>query len=205
MTLLRFAGNALKALYPGFAAGPRILSKASLQAGGMDLAGDLVPNLAFSVLAGTSLPGADPAIGFQGATMGDRLAASAADFAVSYPIGAASRLLGRGGARLAGNMRGQRFSPDTEGMIQNVVGPAGEAVFWASGMGANPVAQSVFDRYNQQAALKQEEDQRAYREAILAEERERVARQQQAVVDYGGLGAALVPFGFSGFGTGGIG
>ncbi|MGA1731098.1 MAG: hypothetical protein ACO4B5_12825, partial [Steroidobacteraceae bacterium] len=59
---------------------------------------------------------------------------------------------------------------------------------------------SVFDRYNQQAALKQQQDREAYREAILADGRERLARQEEAAVNYGGLGVLLEPLGFSGFG-----
>lgn len=200
MTVLRFAGNALKALYPGFGAGATLGAKESLRAGLMDVAGDVVPNLAFSALAGASLPSADPATGFAGASLGERLGAGAMDFAFSYPIGAGSRLLGRGAGRLAGNMRGRPLSADSIGMVQNVVGPAGEAAFWMSGLGRNPVTESVFDRYNQQAALKQQQDQEAYREAILAGERERLAREQAAAVSYGGPGVLFSQLGFGGLG-----
>jgi hypothetical protein len=161
---------------------------------------DLVPNALFAGMAGAALPGADPATGFEGATMGERFGASFLDAAISTPIGVAGRLAGAGVARGLRNMRGGRpISPEWEAGIQGVTGMGAEVGLLGSGLIPNPFMNRAFERYNAAYARAEEENQRALREQIVAEERERMMREQRAL-EYGGLGAALSPFGFGGFG-----
>lgn len=197
--MLRLAGSALRALYPALRQGS-LRSAATWGKAAPDIAMDLVPNALFAGMAGAALPGADPATGFEGATMGDRIGASLFDAAISTPIGMGGRLAGAGVARGLRRMRGGRsISPEWEMGIQGVTGMGAELGLWGSGLLSNPAANSVFERYNAAYARAEEENQRALREQIVAEERERMMREQRAL-DYGGLGAALSPFGFGGFG-----
>lgn len=170
---------------------------------------DVVPNLAFAAMAGGALPGADPATGFEGASMADRLGASLFDFALSYPTGATGRLLGAGATRGLGALRGRPFGPGTEGMVQNIAGIGTETALWGSGLLRNPATEAVFNRYNEAAMALQEQDKRAYREQVIAEEQERRAHEQQALIA-GGVGALLgpygiTPYGIAPYGLGGLG
>jgi hypothetical protein len=201
--MLRFAGpvlaRGLRALYPA-------LRQGSLRAPGTwrgaagDIAMDVLPNVAFAGLAGAALPGADPATGFEGASMGDRVAASLFDAAVSTPVGMAGRLGGAGLARAVGAVRRRPVSPGGEMMLQTLGGMGSEFGLYGSGLLRNPVTDHVLDRYNEAYAQAEETNNRALREQIIAEERDRVRREQEALTGYGGLGAALAPFGFGGFG-----
>ena len=194
-----FASKALKALYPGLAAGPRIRSAESLSAAAPDIAMDLGSNLLFAGLTGMSLPGRDEATGYEGATFGERAGASLLDAATSIPVGMAGRLVGTLGSRGIGKIRKRPLSPGWEMGIQNVAGMGAETALWGSGMVQNPFTNSAIGRYNQAAMTAQESDKRAYREQILAEAQEEERRRNQALAGYGGIGAALSPYGFEGF------
>lgn len=199
----RFAGPALargaKALYPGLAAGPRIMSRQSLSAAAPDIAIDLGSNLLFAGLTGASLPGRDEATGYEGATLGERAGASFFDAATSIPIGMLGRLGGTGLTRGIGRIRKQPLPSGLEMTIQNLAGMTAETGVWGSGMIQNPFTNSALDGYNQAAMAAQENDKRAYREQILKEVQEEERRRNQALADYGGLGAALSSYGFEGF------
>lgn len=198
----RFAGPALakglRALYPALEAGS-LRSAATWRGAAGEIAMDVVPNLAFAGLAGAGLPGADEASGFEGATGMERLGAGLTDFAISYPVGSAGRLLGLGGARGIGALRKRPLSPGSLALTQNIVGPVAETVFWGSGIGGNPVANSVYDRYQERMRIRQEQDRQEYEKALVEQVRQEVANERQTVA-YGGMGAALAPYGFSGFG-----
>lgn len=194
-----FASKALKALYPGLAVGPRIRSMESLSAAAPDIAMDLGSNLLFAGLTGASLPGRDEATGYEGATLGERAGASLFDAATSIPVGMAGRLVGAGLTGGIGRIR-KRPVPQGPGMvIQGLAGMGAETALWGSGMVQNPFTNSAIDRYNQAAMAAQENDKRAYREQILAEAQEEERRRNQALAGYGGIGAALSPYGFEGF------
>lgn len=197
---LRFAGSrALKALYPGLAAGPRIRSMESLSAAAPDIAIDLGSNLLFAGLTGASLPGRDEATGYEGATFGERAGASLFDAATSIPAGFAGRLAGTALTRGIGGMRKRPLPQAWEMGVQGIAGMGAETALWGSGMVQNPFTNSAIDRYNQAAMAAQENDKRAYREQILAEAQEEERRRNQALAGYGGIGAALSPYGFEGF------
>lgn len=205
-----FASRALKTLYPGLAAGPRIRSRESFMAAAPDIGLDLGANFLFAGLTGMSLPGRDQATGFEGATLGERAAAAAFDAGTSIPIGMLGRLGGAGLARGIGQMRQRPLSTGAEFAIQNVAGMGAETALWGSGLIQNPATNSALERYNQAALAAQENDKRAYREQILAEAEEEQRRRNQALAGYGGAGAALSPYGFEGFssllpGLGGLG
>lgn len=199
---LRFAGpaisKALRALFPTLGQGS-LRSAATWRPAAGDIAMDVLPNLAFSAFSGMALPGADPAIGFEGASMADRIGAGAMDFAMSYPAGIGGRL---GGAALAsgfGRLRGRPLGLQNRQMVQNVGGLGGEMALWGSGVMQNPVTAGVFDRYNQAMAAAEESDKRAFRDQIIAQERERRAREQELAM-MGGPAPLLEPLGFGGFG-----
>lgn len=194
-----FASKALKALYPGLAAGPRIRSAESLSAAAPDIAIDLGSNLLFAGLTGAALPGRDEATGYEGATLGERAGASFFDAATSIPVGMLGRLGGTGLARGIGGIRKRPLSPGWEMGIQNVAGMGAETALWGSGVIQNPFTNSAIDRYNQAAMAAQENDKRAYREQILREAQEEERRRNQALATYGGLGATLSSYGFEGF------
>lgn len=201
-----FASKALKALYPGLAAGPRIRSMESLSAAAPDIAMDLGSNLLFAGMTGFSLPGQDRATGYEGASFGERAGAAAFDAATSIPVGMAGRLLGAGLSRGIGRVSKRPLSPGWEMGIQGVAGMGAETALWGSGVIQNPFTNSAIERYNQAAMAMQENDKRAYREQILAEAEQERQRRTQALAGYGGAGAALSSYGFEGFpGLGGLG
>jgi hypothetical protein len=198
----RFAGPAiaksLRALYPSLGAGSLRAASTWKPALG-EIAIDVVPNLAFSALAATGLPGADPAIGFEGPSAGDRLGAAGADFLMSYPAGALGRLAGAGGASLVGRMRGRPLGVMAQQTAQGMTGMAAEMGLWGTGVLRNPVTEGVYGRYNEAAAAAAEQDQAAFQDHVIAQERARRAREEEAMTR-GGLGAVLDPFGLGGYG-----
>lgn len=194
-----FASKALKALYPGLATGPRIRSAESLSAAAPDIAMDLGSNLVVALATGVSLPGRDEATGYEGATFGERAGASLADAATSIPVGMAGRLAGAGLTGGIGRIRKRPLSQGPGMVIQGLAGMGAETALWGSGMVQNPFTNSAIGRYNQAAMAAQENDKRAYREQILAEAQEEERRRNQALAGYGGIGAALSPYGFEGF------
>jgi hypothetical protein len=201
--VLRFAGpaigKALRALFPTLGQGS-LRSAATWRPAAGDIAMDVLPNLAFSAFSGMALPGADPAIGFEGASMAERIGAGAADFAMSYPAGIAGRL---GGAALTagyGRLRGRPLGMQSRQMVQNIGGLGGEMALWGSGILQNPVTAGAFDRYNQAMTTAEEADRRAFRDQVLAQERERRAREQELAM-MGGPAPLLAGLdGFGGFG-----
>lgn len=195
----RFAGTALRALYPSLGAGS-LRAAATWKPALGEIAADVAPNLAFSALAGASLPGADESIGFDGATALDRAGASALDFAMSYPAGAGGRLLGLPIAGLIGRMRQRPLGPMGQQTIQGMTGMGAEIGLFGSGVLRNPVTEGVFNRYNEAAQAAQEENNRAFRDQVIAEEQARRVREQEAVTTGGGLGMLLSPYGFGEYG-----
>lgn len=198
----RFAGAALRALYPSLGQAS-LRTLAPWKAGAGEIAMDVLPNLAFAIPAGLMLPGKDEQLGFEGASALERIGAGLVDFGLSYPTGALGRLSGLGVARGLGGMRGRQFGPGTESMIQNLAGIGAETGLWTSGLLRNPVSESVVSRYSEAAQAAQEQftaqEKRAYRDQIIAEEQKRRELEQQALLA-GGPSALLAPYGFGGFG-----
>lgn len=199
-TVTRFAGPALKTLYPGFAAGPRIMSRASWSKAAPEIAMDMVPNLFFSGLTAASLPGADPASGFDGANFGERATAGGFDFLTSTLASSLGRLGGRGLSRMTGRIPGG----EGDALMTNIGGMGAEGLLWGSGLVTNPGVNSSLNRYQEAQAIAAEQDKRAYREQLIAEYEEQRRRENEALSRYGGVGATLsnVPLleGFGGFG-----
>lgn len=199
--IARFAGQGLKVLYPGLSVGPSVMSKASLAAAAPDIAMDLAPNLLFAGLTAASLPGADEASGFTGATTGERVAAGAFDVGTSTIASMLGRFGGKGISKLARRQSGGRGDM----MLTNFGGMGAEAALWGSGLISNPGINSSLDRFQQAQLAAEEQNKRAYREQLIKEIEEEQRTRNQALQGYGGSGALLSDLGlqlpmFGGYG-----